>query len=272
MAPSVRRLAHLSDVHMLDPRGARTARERAVVRLLSLARVLDATGRTAKLRRALEAAKRTGADHYVFTGDLTEVGAPAEFAAFADVLDDSNVDPDRVTLVPGNHDLYTSPAGWRDALRGPLRRYAAGAADAPGKIVVRGDVVFVPLDVTRFQSFARSGGELTDAAAAALERRVEDPGLANALVVLAQHHPPFEHRVPGWHWWDGLLGQARLVALLARRPRLQLLHGHTHERSDRSLDAGPPRVFGATAVVDDSEAIARVRVYDVTSDGALSAG
>jgi Icc protein len=267
----IRRIAHLSDVHMLDPRPAHSTRERAVLQLLSFARPLDAYARMTKLRHSLAEAKRGGADHVVVTGDLTEVGAPAEFAAFGEVLDGSGIDPDRVTLVPGNHDLYTSPDAWSRALAGPLRRYAAGAAEAPGKVVERGAVAFMPLDVTRFQSFARSGGELTEPAAVALERRLDDPAFARSLVILVQHHPPFEDGPAAWHWWDGLLGNERLLDLLARRPQLQLLHGHAHQASDRSVDGGGDRVFGASAVVDDTEASPRVRFYDVTANGELHA-
>jgi 3',5'-cyclic-AMP phosphodiesterase len=270
MSCAVRRIAHLSDVHILDPRPAPSTRERTVLRLLSFARVLDPTARVLKLRLALAAAMRGGADHVVISGDLTEVGAPAEFRVFADVLEASAIDPENITLVPGNHDLYTSPDAWRRALDGPLRRWAAGAAEVAGKIVERRGVFFLPLDVTRFQSFARSGGELTAAAASALERRLDDPALSQSLVVLVQHHSPFDEGTPAWHWWDGLLGQARLIGLLATRPNVRLLHGHNHRASNRSVGRGPNRVFGAAAVVDDGESTPRVRLYDVTSDSSLA--
>ena len=266
MSSTVRRIAHLSDVHIVDPRPARSTRERAVVRLLSFARALDPAGRMLKLRRALDAAMRGGADHVAISGDLTEVGAAAEFQIFADVLEASAFDPDSITLVPGNHDLYTAPDAWRLALEGPLRRWAAGAAQAAGKIVERGGVFFLPLDVTRFQSFARSGGQLTSVAASALERRLGDPALSSRLVVLVQHHSPCDEGTAAWHWWDGLLGQARLLALLETRPNVRVLHGHNHRASDRSVGPGPSRVFGATAVVDDRESTPRVRFYDVTTD------
>lgn len=93
MSGSIRLIAHLSDVHMLDYRPVRSTREEVIVRLLSYARPLDPEARRQKLRRALAAAKGSGADHFVLSGDLTESGAPAEVAAFAEVLADSGIEP-----------------------------------------------------------------------------------------------------------------------------------------------------------------------------------
>jgi 3',5'-cyclic-AMP phosphodiesterase len=98
------RIVHLSDAHVLDPRPSRT-RSGWRVRFLSFGRPLDAVGRQRKLRRALRTAKQVGAHHVVVSGDLTEIGAPGEFEALAETLLDSRISPDRITLVPGNHDL-----------------------------------------------------------------------------------------------------------------------------------------------------------------------
>ncbi len=127
----------------------------------------------------------------------------------------------------------------------------------------RGDVVFVPLDVTRFQSLARSGGELTGAAFEALRATVVDHGRRNATLVVVQHHPPFGHGHFAWQWIDGLVGGAPMLELLAARPALSLLHGHRHAVIDRCLGDGRSRIFGAPAVVDDGDGAPRVRLYDV---------
>ena len=147
----VSRIAHLSDVHILEPRPSRTRPGYPVsVRYLSLGRPLDAHARKKKLARSLAVAKRSGAEHFVISGDLTEIGAPGEFESFAEVLHDARLDPHTVTLVPGNHDTYHSPDGWRKALEGPLARYAMSSSSAgePGKVVDRGNVVFGGTDIT----------------------------------------------------------------------------------------------------------------------------
>lgn len=264
-----RRIAHISDPHILEPRkpdaqGFRT-------RFVSLWRPLDASERKRKLLGSLQAAKRSGAHHVVISGDLTETGAQAEFEQFAEVLDAAQVDPDSVTLVPGNHDAYSRADAWQSAIRGPLRAFAKSSAAEPGKVVDRGAVAFLPLDVTCYQSVARSGGEFTQEAAVSLEKRFGDPGLADKAVVVVQHHPPFGYN-PVRHWIDGLRGHMRLMDLLVRFTRVQVLHGHMHRAIDRIIDLGKSRIFGAPAIVEDEESAPRVRLYDVRDGAIESAG
>lgn len=160
-----RRIAHLSDVHLIAPKSARPLyglRSRA----LRLGRTSDPSLRAQKLSAALRAVAASGADHLVISGDLTELGDDAEFELFAEVLADAGLAPDDVTLVPGNHDAYTSAAGWTRALDGPLAGWEKASA-RPGvvRVVDRGPVAFVPVDVSRYQSVVWSGGELTPSAA-----------------------------------------------------------------------------------------------------------
>jgi 3',5'-cyclic AMP phosphodiesterase CpdA len=114
---------------------------------LSLGRALDAGARRKKLVRSLRTAVRSGADHVIVSGDLTESGTPEQFEALADALHEVRIDPEHLTLVPGNHDAYAAPDAWARALEGPLRAWAMASATAPGKIVERGGLAILPLDV-----------------------------------------------------------------------------------------------------------------------------
>src|SRR5688572_30610536 len=101
----MRRIAHLSDVHILDASVAtRRAHYRFATKLVSMGRAIDPTARRRRLARALHSAKESGADHVVISGDLTEVGEQVEFEQFAEVLHEAKLPDDSVTLVPGNHD------------------------------------------------------------------------------------------------------------------------------------------------------------------------
>jgi 3',5'-cyclic AMP phosphodiesterase CpdA len=248
----VRRIAHLSDVHMLEDGPVASVLQDLAIRLVSVGRVVDAKGRARKLERGLAAAVRAGADHLVISGDLTEVGAPAQLEAFAHVLHSSGIRPENVTLVPGNHDAYTSGDAWRRALEGPLRAYRGTAAEHDGKVVDRGDIVFLPIDVTCAQPITRSAGELRPDAASALEAHFADSSLAKRALVVVQHHPPFAHDRSTWQWLDGLRGSARLMAALARHSHVQVLHGHLHKAVDRLIGYGKSRVLGAPAIVEDA--------------------
>jgi 3',5'-cyclic AMP phosphodiesterase CpdA len=267
----MRRIAHISDPHILAPQ-PRTDGYGLRVRYLNLGRPIDAAERKAKLRRALATAKKTGADHLVISGDLTELGTEREFEEFATILDEAGLPSDSVTLVPGNHDAYSSVGSWRRAMAGPLRRYAPASAAEPGKVVDRGSVALLPLDVTCYQSIARSGGEFTREASAALERRLGDPAFRSKAVVVVQHHPPFGFN-PILHWFDGLKGNTRLLDLLARFAHVQVLHGHLHRVIDRILGAvgSKSRIFGAPAIVED-DGSSRVRLYEVRDGFLESAG
>lgn len=256
------RIAHLSDLHLLEP----AARPGFDVRFVSLGRPLDAGDRARKARRAIDAARREGAEHFVFSGDLTETGSRGQFEAFAELLSDAALKPDEVTLVPGNHDMYDAPDAWTRALDGPLRAFGDGAATvrAPGKVVDRGGVVLLPVDTTFHQPVTRSAGRLTEATATALAARLRDPALRRGPIVVVTHHPP--HRRPGpWHWVDGMLGCERLLDLVARCPQGVVLHGHLHKTVDRMH--GLSRVVGASAVVDDEgDCRAHVVVHDIASE------
>jgi 3',5'-cyclic AMP phosphodiesterase CpdA len=84
----MRRIAHISDVHMLDPHAKRSgARYRFATKAVSLGRPIDPRARAQKFARALTAAKASGAEHVVISVDLTELGDATEFEHFADVLD-----------------------------------------------------------------------------------------------------------------------------------------------------------------------------------------
>lgn len=268
VATGTPRIAHLSDAHLLDPRPSGTrSRWSMQTRFVSFGRRLDAEGRRKKLRRALDKARDAGAQHFVLSGDLTELGIPGEYETLAEVLYDSEISPERMTLVPGNHDVYSSAHAWRWALEGPLAAFARTSAGKPGAIVDVGDVRLLPVDASFHQPVTRSAGNIGQDTFEAIERHAADTELSRRPLVLVQHHPPFVRKTSALHWIDGLINAPRIMTLLEAFRHLFVLHGHLHAMVDRALTCGVRRIFGATAVVDDKDA-PRVRLYDV-HDGRL---
>ncbi len=264
------RIVHLSDAHVLDPRPSRTRSGWSMqVRFLSFGRPLDAEGRRNKLARSLAAARRLEASHVVLSGDLTEIGSPGEYETLAEILHDSGIPPEKMTLVPGNHDMYSSADGWRWALGGPLAAFARTSATEPGKTIDIGGATLLPLDATFHQPVTRSAGCMSLETLEALKARASDPAFASRPLVAVQHHPPFVRKTPAWHWIDGLIGARSLMSLLESFRHLFVLHGHLHTMVNRALGCGVSRILGATAVVEDKDA-PRVRVYDVI-EGRLAA-
>jgi 3',5'-cyclic-AMP phosphodiesterase len=262
------RVAHLSDVHLIAARSQRPTyglRSRAV----RFGRTNDPSIRGRRLATALRTVKASGADHLVVSGDLTELGDEAEYELFGEILADAGIDPERVTLIPGNHDAYTARDGWKRALEGPLAPWASASAraswDAP--LVDRGDCAFIPLDVTIHQSMVWSGGELRAETARRIDALAKDPALAKKPVVMVIHHPPFpKHDNVAYKLVDSLKGSELVYELLAKHPNLHLLHGHFHRVLDRE------RMFGAPGVADDLDNEPRVRLYDVKDAALVSAG
>jgi 3',5'-cyclic AMP phosphodiesterase CpdA len=269
------RIAHLSDVHMLDE--TRTDRSRArnydlSTRFVSIGRALDPVERKQKLSNALAAARNAGAQHFVISGDLTEMGTKKQYEALAETLHESHIQPWRITLVPGNHDAYDSPTAWRDALDGALRPWAMSSARNPGAVVDIGYACILPVDVACHQAVTRSAGEISDATVDALEARAADSAFRHKPILVVQHHPPFERKTTIMQWIDGLRGWARMMHFLERFPSVHVLHGHLHHAVSRVVGLGRERIFGAPAIVDDPIDRPRGRLYDATGTALEDAG
>jgi 3',5'-cyclic AMP phosphodiesterase CpdA len=254
----VTRIAHITDLHLVEHDYARrSARDRRRLQYLNTGRNIDPERRRLKAVAALRAA--SCADHIVITGDLTEDGTLAQFEVLAEVLAEAQIEPGRVTLVPGNHDLYSAPDAFRRALQGPLRPYAvAGAPDDP---VDLGEALLLPVCTAVPQSYLYSHGVLSRPDC----ERITALARRRRTVIVAQHHPPLGHRNPIRNWIDGLRNVATSAALLMMHAHVHVLHGHLHAQASRQLEGGrPAQVHCAAAVL---ESAAHVRFYAADRHG-----
>ncbi len=256
------RIAHLSDLHLLEPHvDRRSLCDRIRLGYLSLLRPIDAEARIRRAKGALEFAREQGFDHLVISGDLTEDGGAVQFEELARILSESGIDPYKITLVPGNHDAYGDPRELARAFAGPLRPYSSSSAGDAGKVIDLGDVILLPVSTAIHQHWASSSGFIDRVGFEQLERRTSDPGISKHAVVVVQHHAPMRHPIAALQWVDGLRGYGRLLALLSKVRGVQVLHGHLHRAITRVLElGGMSRIFGATAVVEDDTP--RVRFYE----------
>ncbi len=227
----MRTLAHLSDLHVgKDAATAWSAR---------------------RLVRALDAA---GVDRVLVTGDVTDRGRLEELRLFRRIV--APLGPERVLVVPGNHDRIGEDAG-RYLMAGRVH-----AVVSPGLFAIR-------LDSTapHNRSLVDGHGLLTERDIAEVEALL-GAAPAGALVVLMLHH--HLHALPeegflerlsslvGWPNADELPLGGRLLERLLGRCDL-VLHGHRHvpgelvlgEEGDRPL-----RVLNAGC----STRLGRVRV------------
>ena len=258
--------AQISDLHLVeDHYEQRPVTTRARLSCLSLGRPIEPRERRKRVARALAEVRASGADHLVITGDLTEDGDPSQFEVLAEVLADSHLPPERITLVPGNHDAYDAPDNYRAALAGPLRAYAP--TSAIGSPLVFRDVTLVPVSTAFHQSPLRSAGAIAPEEFEGLQRLAKDPGFRGRPLVFVQHHQPGRHFVPMFQWIDGLVEHSALTAMAAQTAHLHVVHGHTHRAVNRPFRAGEAaRIFSALAVVEKENAL---RLYEASPAGLM---
>jgi 3',5'-cyclic AMP phosphodiesterase CpdA len=253
------RIAHVSDLHLLEE-GHESRRGVARRRLfyLTLLRPNDAAERKRRALAALSAARASGADHVVVSGDLTEDGLDRQFEIAAEVLAESGLSPSRVTLLPGNHDAYVDADAFTRALRGPLAAFAETSAE--GVPLALREAVILPMTTAVRQRYTRSAGFLTAEALAGATRLAEATARSGRALVLAMHHAP-QPRSAAMQWIDGLAQHAAVGQVLERHDHVHVLHGHVHAAEDRGVRPGAtPRIFSTEAVVDGRTPL---RVYEV---------
>ncbi len=232
-------LAHLTDVH-LAPLTGFAPRYWNVKRALGYLNWLRGRRRV----HVREVADRIASDavslrpdHVVVTGDLVNIGLPAEFAAARTWLE-SLGPPERVTVVPGNHDIYTARlhgasclADWApymasDAWGRSLERCAAAAAVATFPFARRvGPVALIGLcsavPTPPFVAAGRLGADQL----AALGPILDAAATERLVRVVLIHHPPLVGQAPPRR---GLADAAGLERVLERHGAELVLHGHNH--------------------------------------------
>jgi predicted MPP superfamily phosphohydrolase len=103
------RIIHLSDIHVwrYSYNPLRLLNKRAV----GIASLLAGRARRFRLERlaaVVDRARGLDADHVLITGDLTTTALTAEFDEAREALSPLLSGPSRATVIPGNHDRYTT--------------------------------------------------------------------------------------------------------------------------------------------------------------------
>lgn len=255
-------VAHLSDVHLPMPPGPgiRALLNKRLLGYLSwhLRRskihrpeVLDA------LQRDLQ---RQAPDHIALTGDIVNISLPAEFERAAAWFPLLGL-PDRVTVIPGNHDAYVAvpwaqswslwaPYMTSESPAGEIIAHA-GFEDFP--LVRRRDpVAIVGLTTALPTRPGLASGKLGLRQATALLERLEELGREGLFRIILIHHPP----IPGSTKRRKSLDDSELFRHAVETAGAELvLHGHNHrfEMGDLVGPHGPVPVVG----VASASAIAR---------------
>lgn len=236
------------------------------VNFLSFGRAKDAADRRYRLLRAICQAEEAGATHFLMTGDMTEDGLPSQYEALAEVLAQSGVEPERITLVPGNHDLYTDDHAWDLALSGPLAPWAP--TSRLGSLIIRDGVAILPVSTSFRQHYLFAGGRLGSHNARRIDWAAREAKALGCALAIGLHHPIFPYSVSVGTWWDGLRDHQVVLDLLRLHPECFVFHGHIHKEVTRAVAPNVhAQVFCAKATVDSD---VLYRLYDVDDEMIVS--
>lgn len=274
------RLVHLSDVHLgpiagFYPRYWNTKRALGFLnwqhgrRRVHLRSVADRIAADALLQAP---------DHIAVTGDLANLGLPGEYAGAAAWLDALG-GPGRVSVVPGNHDIYTGRLGgvscldvWSAYMQNS-ESWTAGAQVRFPYVQTKGPVALIGLNsAVETPPFVASGA-LGPGQLAQCEAALERLGDAGFIRVVLIHHPPLPGQAPPRR---GLLDAAQFSDMLDRAGAELVLHGHNHRDMlawRAYSDRGVPVLGVASASASRAhkgEPLARYHVIQIDRDeGAL---
>jgi 3',5'-cyclic AMP phosphodiesterase CpdA len=240
--------------------------------------------RTGYVKRVAREIARVGVDHVVVTGDVTNLALEPEFAAARTILEgELHMGPIDVSMVPGNHDLYT-----RGALRD--RRFGQFFADythsdldvgvdvGPGRfpyVKLRGPCAVIGLSSAVPTPPLVASGELGAAQLEAFSRALALEEVRKRTPVVLVHHPPIPPRTARKMFMQGLRDGAELLDRMRDVPRGLVLHGHLHKRVQSRFPtrAGELLVIGATSASLHHEHHARMagfNVYEIDAAGRIT--
>jgi len=272
-------LAHISDLHLTTLAGARASQllSKRILGYLSWRRRRRIVHRLDIVESLLDDLRVTCPDHIAVTGDLTHVGLPGEFTEAGQWLK-TLAPPDRVTVIPGNHEAYAgrawikSCAMWAPYLASDSQQDIPKTADFFPSLRIRGQVALISLCSARASLPFLAIGSLGRLQLAGLEKLLRKTGEQGLLRVILIHHPP----VPGTiKWRKRLVDSKEFVDVLVRNGAELVLHGHTHYPAFSlvATPAGNIPVIGAPSASELnpwSGHCAKYNIYRIGHNGQLT--
>ena len=250
-------IAHITDPH-LSPApmpGFADLRLKRVMGFINWKRGRERLNDMGMLARLVADLRAQRPDHVAVTGDLVNIGMPAEFDRAASWLKTFG-DPSDVSFVPGNHDAYVRAS--MPLLKATFAPWTAG--DAPrGEATypylrVRGETAIIGLSSAVPTGPLMATGKLGKRQLAAFAELLAETGAKGLARVVLIHHPPIAHVTPPLR---GLVDAAAFGRIVRDRGAEAILHGHTHEQAVRSLPSGVARtVQGVVPVIGAPSAAA----------------
>lgn len=279
-------IAHFSDLHLLSLAGleARRLVGKRFTGWVNL-KLRRAAHHKREIAQAVAREVRArGADHVAITGDVTNLSLESEFELVRSFLEhDLGLPPERVSLVPGNHDMYTKGAHRARRFQCYLGEYITsdlpGATGVPGVdrfpyVRLRGPVAIIGLSSAVPSPPLFASGVLGRAQRAGLHALLAHEEVRRRTPVILQHHPWHNPVHPVKNLMTGLADAEDQHLVLNDLERGLLLHGHLHRRIHQRIETGRGHLdaIGTTSasLFDAAEdRMGGFNLYEIEADGSL---
>jgi 3',5'-cyclic AMP phosphodiesterase CpdA len=252
-------IAHITDPH-LSPApmpGFADLRLKRIMGFINWKRGRERLNDMGLLARLVADLRAQRPDHVAVTGDLVNIGMPAEFRRAALWLETLG-NPSDVSFVPGNHDAYVRAI--MPLLESTFKPWTAGDAPRGAStfpyLRVRGEVAIIGLSSGVPTAPLMATGRLGKMQLKAFAELLAETGAKGLARVVLIHHPPTVGAPP----LRGLSDAVAFETVVRNYGAEAILHGHTHKQAARSLPSRAARtVGGAVPVLGAPSAAAAAR-------------
>lgn len=247
------RLAHLSDAHLgpLPELPWRDLANKRITGFLNWRRTRRGHYDMSLLAKVVADIHASHPDHIAMTGDLANIGHPLEFPLARNFLETLGP-PDRVSFVPGNHDVYVKDSlgpllhalgPWMSAL--PVDTQTEAPSQWPYLRRI-GDVALIGLNSAVPTLPFLASGLLRKAQIDATGEMLRMLGREGACRVVMIHHPPHQN---GAKAGRALSDAPAFEAMLKQAGAELIVHGHNHRASLTYLEGpqGPVPIVGVAS-------------------------
>lgn len=255
------RIAHFSDLHLLSFEGVNLGRflNKRLTGWAMLRFHRKSVHKPHAVRAVADEVKRAKIDHVAITGDLTNLALEPEFDLVRRFIEqDLGLHPDQVSVVPGNHDVYTRGSALKrrfeqycaDWIKSDLPEYGVEHHGAIYPYVkLRGPVAVIGMSTAVPRGPLMAAGQFGSAQIDQLEKLLEHDEVRSRTKVILQHHPAHNLRNRVLAYLEGLHDSTHMVKRLAKLEHGLVLHGHSHIRVRRTIETEVGRidVVGATS-------------------------
>ncbi len=234
--PAVLRLAHLSDVHLAPMPRVRPSLllGKRLLGWLSWTLRRRHLHRRAVLDAVVADMRRQAPDHVLVTGDLVNISLPEEYTQAARWLAEL-APPERVLLVPGNHDAYVAGAAEAGWIRwAPWMGGENGGGAAFPWLRRLGAAAVLGLSTAVPTPPGYASGRLGEEQLRGLERRLRQLAAEGLFRIVLLHHPPLPVSRPR----KALEDREAFCAVIRSAGAELVLSGHEHRFHEGRL-AGP---------------------------------